>query len=396
MLCLSLIFCCAGCTGRGSAADTGSQLHSVSLTGGIPASYSGAVLEKELLLNAAAVSDGYLLPKGGVEKYSLNGELLWTQKYPFIPEDDLYYYIHIFPSDDDSFLISFVVPTYQKPDGTMCTTAPVLAKCDRNGRLLWQKSYAGFGDMTLDKAFLLPDGNAVTIGYTSDAAGTDDIYLSLLDKNGSLIGEKRYGGSDFDSPNDADYVDGVGLVALVTTQSRDGTFSASTDGYGVDVLLLLDEHLNIKWQRPLSSLLAPGSLLATDEVIYLLDLQNNYYKVDFLGEVVDQVKLFEKEAEAHFVGNSKYGVLLQCENELVFYHDRNAGMKLDFNAGRAERVIDAEDGFIIVSVNTTGSLPTPPYISALWYSTELVYSGYDRSGKLLWRNACDNTPAHIS
>ena len=44
------------------------------------------------------------------------------------------------------------------------------------------------------------------------------------------------------------YVDGVGLVMLISTQSRDGSFAASKTDYPVDVLTLVgDSDLGIMW-----------------------------------------------------------------------------------------------------------------------------------------------------
>ena len=398
MLVFTVILCFAGCEREAaSAPPTDSGFHAVGKKGTPPKGYSGAVLEKELLSKAVTVSDGYLLPENGVEKYDLKGDLLWRKDYPFITEDAQYASIGIFPAADDSFLICFDIANYQRQDGTWAVADPVLALCDRTGDLLWQKEYKGFGDATLGKAFFTDGGNIATIGCadggeTAPADGKDDIYLSLTDKNGELLAEKYYGGSDFEMFYDAAYIEGTGLVALISTQSGDGTFSASKDGKGEDVLLLIGDDLNIRWQKPLGTLFSCDSMRVTDEGIYLLDLQNNCLKVDFNGNTVYSGELRDKTVYSHLVGNSKYGLLIQCGNELSFYQDRTAGLKLKWDAGDVSRVIDTDKGFIVVSTNTTGRLPAPPYISAIWYSTELVYSGYDKTGKLLWRASFDNTP----
>ena len=86
--------------------------------------------------------------------------------------------------------------------------------------------------------FCLRNGDVLTIG-TNETKETKkigtlsrtDVYVSLIAPDSRLIGERHYGGSDYDSVSDVYYIDGVGLAALIRTQSKDGTFAASNAGY---------------------------------------------------------------------------------------------------------------------------------------------------------------------
>lgn len=364
--------------------------------------YSGAVIEKELLLNAASVSDGYLLStRDGVEKYSLSGELLWKKKYSFIPNDknaiSRLSHLKIVSGADDSFVIGFSFERYFT-EGDWVYYDPVLAKCDKNGVLLWQKEYKGFESMAFNEIFIRGDGNIMTIGATKQP-GTDgqaDIYVSLISPNGSVIDQRYYGGpAMMDMLSDAKYIEGIGIAAFIFAQSGGSYFSSATGG---DLLVLFDNDLKISW-----SIAAPlfFKMTVTDEAIYLLSSSvvtddSILRKIDFLGNIIyDDIIDSRKEISANFVGSSQYGLLIQKGKELIFYRDKNAVLTIEFDAGDAYKIIDLNDGFIIVSVKITGDLPSHPAINTIWYTTDIIYRGYDAEGKLLWQNACDNTPPEL-
>ena len=360
-------------------------------------SFKGNVLTKQLLLQAVEVSDGYLMANNAIEKYDKSGNPVWNKTYPFFSNSDAYAAIVIQPLLDGAFAFSYDVATYQNPDGSWTITDTVLAKCDADGNLLWHHAFEGFTDTVVERIFELTSGNIATVGnaYEQDnpeEREADDIYLSLFSPKGKLIKTQKYGGSDFDFLWGADYISDVGLIAHFNTQSKDGTFSSSTDGYGVDVLALIDDELNIKWHKALKQWISLDSLLATDRAIYLLDTQNKYCKIDFYGNILFDQSIAEKSISTHFVGNTSRGQVVQVDDQLVFYDDLTAKQTIHFAGGEAAKIIESDDGFVIVSTKVTGQLPSPPVLSSLWYSSEIVYSGYDRSGKLLWRDAHDITP----
>ena len=390
LLTLCVIILAAGC---GKTEEN--PYSSVGKAGNIPAQYTGALIEKELLLKAAILQDGYLLPtESGVKKYDLAGKLLWKKDYSFISEKDHFSSLKITPAADGSFLISFQIYTYQGSDTKWYRFDPVLAKCDKNGNLLWQLKYEDFSDSTLEKVFCLENGNIITIGYTKTKTEEPDIYLSLVSEDGVLIDEKYYGGSDYEYLYNAEYAGGIGLIATVYTQSSDGTFAELNS---TDIILLINNDLNIIWQKKADYYLSRNSMRVSNDAIYLLCfkafVKNIFLKLDFNGNTVyEEVIVNQDGVFAHLVGFSKYGLLIQKGDELVFFNDSTEVLNIEFEAGSAERIIDIADGFIIVSVNITGVFPTSLIISSIWYYTELVYSGYDGEGNLLWRNVYDNTP----
>ncbi len=107
-------------------------------------------------------------------------------------------------------------------------------KVDKDGNLLWSKNYGGAGSDWAHSIVGLPDGDMIVAGVTGSEGGTGDvstshgagdIWLIRLDKDGNLLWEKSYGGSFSEniwsmkpSPSDGVYIVGE-------TYSVDGDFS---------------------------------------------------------------------------------------------------------------------------------------------------------------------------
>jgi len=362
--------------------------------GSAPQSYHGNVLEKQLLLRAAEVPDGYLLAEGGaVEKYDKAGKLLWNKSYKIFEDTDRYCRNVIRPFSDGSFVISFSMETYYNSNGERITFEPILIKCDKNGNLFWKHTFENYSDETVTHVFETGSGDILTVGfgnenYTPENNVTHDVCLFLFSQNGQIKKSVKYGGSDIDWVSGADYIAGKGLIVKIYSQSTDGTFAASYGGNGRYILSLIDDGLNIVWYKNLSF----NSFIAADKAIYLLDLWNNYYKVDYSGNILFEEAIAERLVFARFIGYCPLGQVLQIAGEIIFYDDLEVKLTIAFDAGNAEKIIETADGFIIVSINVTGTIPSPPYISSLWYSSDIVYSAYDRNGDPVWRISHDITP----
>lgn len=109
-----------------------------------------------------------------------------------------------------------------------------LVKTDGNGSLIWDKTFGGFVSSSGDGGWSVQqtaDGGYIAAGYTqSSGRGRKDLWLVKTDREGSLLWEKSFGGSE----------DDVGMSVL---QSRDGGYivagrTASFGQGGDDIWLL--------------------------------------------------------------------------------------------------------------------------------------------------------------
>ncbi|MCL2023497.1 MAG: hypothetical protein FWG82_03905 [Oscillospiraceae bacterium] len=371
----------------------------VEKVGEAPAYLEGNVLDRHLLLNGVPTKGGVLLGNtaaNAVEKYSPDGDLLWSQQYPFFGEGNAV--MIITPMENGEFLLAYDIATYQKPNGQWVISDTVLAKCDSDGALLWDYNFAGYTDGIVQHVFVNAEGNIITLGsggkYLDPASGSpesekDDIFLALFAPQGTKLIDKKYGGMDFDTLwGNAAYIKGAGVAALISTQSKGGSFDASKSGKPVHVLAMFDDYLELKWHNVFEEFISIESPIFTEKAAYLLDSDNNLLKYNFSGEmlVVRGIAPVEQSG-VRLAANSRFGQFVQTKTQIFILDDFTETLRFDFDAGAALAVVDGEDGFVIISDNIIGEEPASPKSSTIRYITEIVYSGYTDAGELLWRIA---------
>jgi len=381
------------------------KFHYVQKVSTIPQEINKFINKEDLLLNGIKSKNGYFcISKDKINFvcfYDLNGNLVWEKEYCFSNSEEIYYFI-IVPLNNGDFLLSASSYTYQIND-TWIQTNPVIAKCDTNGDIIWTYEYKDFSETAIQYVYALPNGDIITVGYTESLetktvgiVSPSKIYLSKLSSDGSFISEKYYGGSDYDTLYHAEYVEGKGIVATINTQSTNGTFSASDDGYGDSILALIDTDLEISWFKKFNEYLYGESVSVYNNNIFILPENNfgseyNCYKYNLNGDTIKKICL--EEEQLNIISGFTKGIILQSENYLKIYNDNfNQVKKIPFDSGIVEKIIEFDEYFLILSTNLTGTMPQPLCINSVWYSSELVYSGYDYDGNLLWREAFDRTP----
>lgn len=227
-----------------------------------------------------------------------------------------------------------------------------VVKCGKDGTIEWDVSFDDYEDNALkvciernNRYYFFGDNQVPETKHRGTYSLTD-VYMTVLSGDGELILEKRLSGSDFDSLNYAEIVDGKFQLSI-SSQSDDGDFAGSdSGGYGVGWVFCLDDDLNVVEKNN-----AEGR------------------------EALDD-RIGEKNAVPIF------------ESDQLFK---------DFDAGIPEVFIDYGDFYLVVSTNTTGVYEnTPPFVSAMWYYTETVYSAYSQDGQLIFRSSVDSSPDYDS
>ncbi|MBR6049961.1 MAG: hypothetical protein IKP68_02010 [Clostridia bacterium] len=226
-----------------------------------------------------------------------------------------------------------------------------IVKYDKNGNQEWKTEFESVEGRALREIrevgdhyyvfgdFQTPETKTVGVGSPTD------IMLVKLDKSGNAVNKRLIGGSSFDWIDDDTiaYEKGILTGGYFTfsayVQSKDGDFkeNGSKDGYPVKLTIKVDTDFNI------------------------LSMNKNSSK----GGVRERVGFLDGKE--------------------IF---RNDIMFNNFADGYVTAIVDYGDKYLIVSENRTGIYEnTPQYISSTWYNTETVYGMYDKSGKLLWKDA---------
>lgn len=125
-------------------------------------------------------------------KLNKHGALLWSKLYGGEDTDG---YGFVKQTRDGGYIITGVTYSFGATlDGNL-----YLIRTDKNGNLLWSQQYGGIGT---DRGYDIQEttqGDFVVCGETySYGAGHSDLYVLKTDKNGTLLWSKTYGGSSFD------------------------------------------------------------------------------------------------------------------------------------------------------------------------------------------------------
>ena len=318
-----------------------------------------SIVQSNLFENIVAF-DGVLLKVGSYDRDEVSQTITRTVQMldPYgnelasytVRTDDAYYIDTLTATDDGGFLFVLGFEDYAYGVAEWASSngyASRIIKCDKDGALQFDVSLDGVEGSALRFCFE-KEGKFYFFGSketpemkTQGVYSPTDIYMSILDKNGTVLKSQCIAGSDYDSLHAAE-LSADGFLLSVSSQSNDGDFSQFPHTrYPVDWVFAVSDELEITAKEKTS------------------------------GRNFADVKIGEKE------GCPVYKSDAFLEN---------------FDAGTPHAYIDYGDFYLIVSKNTTGLYEhQPPWISALWLCAETVYSGYDKNGNLLFRAAVDST-----
>ena len=161
-----------------------------------------------------------------IVKYDKDGNVLWQKSWGGNDYDDIY---GIFQTLDGGFI------AYGYTDSNDIEGLPIkdwydsiILKYDKDGNLMWQKSCGGNDFEFLYKLFRTEDGGFIASGYTvsNGLGGILDVkeYDSIIlkyDKDGNLMWQKSWGGNDFDEFRNIFQTEDGGFIVSGSSSSTD-------------------------------------------------------------------------------------------------------------------------------------------------------------------------------
>lgn len=122
-----------------------------------------------------------------------------------------------------------------------------LLRFNEDGKFIWQYDFPANRDVYLRYIFQT-DGALYCFGTvdTDPSADTtlDDLYFAIFSMDGALLQERLAGGTDFEKLNHVTISNG-GFTVYAATQSKDGDFPFSEDGYYADFQVQLSKELEL-------------------------------------------------------------------------------------------------------------------------------------------------------
>ena len=186
-------------------------------------------------------------------KYDKDGNLLWKKSYGGSRYTSFYDFE--LTSLDEIVAVGY---TYSKDiDGLVVKgeTAAIVVKYDKDGNLLWQKSFGGSKSEIFDDILLTKNDEIIAMGsvYSSDIEGVEnhgsqDALIVKYDKDGNILWQNSFGGSQRDFFDEIVLTDNEELIvrgATLSTDIKDFTTNGNYDA----ILLKYDKDGNILWQN---------------------------------------------------------------------------------------------------------------------------------------------------
>lgn len=159
-----------------------------------------------------------------------------------------------------------------------------IVKIDKTGTLVWERSYGGTGtdrafgiNKTSDGGFIINGVSLSTDGDVTGNHGGNDYWVVKLDADGLLLWQHSYGGSDDDFGRIAfELPDGGYMLGGRTNSPNDGDVIGNHGDYDY-WLLKIDAAGTILWTQCLGGTLSEGAHPTTVPFMNVIGLAGGYF-----------------------------------------------------------------------------------------------------------------------
>ena len=227
-----------------------------------------------------------------IVKYDKDGNLLWQKSWGGNDSDTFF---DILQTQDDGFIVSgdFNSTDIEELPNKGSYDA-IIVKYDKDGNLLWQKSWGGKSHDTFSDILQNQDGGFIVYGYSYSTdieglpnKGGDDAIIVKYDKDGNLLWQKSWGGNGSDNFYDVLQTEDGGFITYGNSSSYD-IEGITNQSWFDGIIVKYDKNGNMLWQTSygdqsenrVSSLVVGhnGNLIACIES-YFID-EGEYYNGD--------------------------------------------------------------------------------------------------------------------
>ena len=189
-----------------------------------------------------------------IVKYDKDGNLLWQKSWGGSDADDSL--DGMIPTQDGGYIL------YGYSSSTDIEGLPnkggkdaIIVKYDKDGNLLWQKSWGGNRDETFSKILKTPDGGFIVVGSSNSTdieglpnKGSSDAIIVKYDKDGNMLWQKNWGGNDSEDFKQMIQTQDGGFIVVGSSLSTD--IEGLPNKGSIDAIIVkYDKDGNILWQN---------------------------------------------------------------------------------------------------------------------------------------------------
>lgn len=345
-----------------------------------------------------------------IRRLDRSGAVLWEKEYEYKTYSGRINNIAV--CSDGSFVFSVESFPYFN-DGGPIYEKSLLLKCDRDGNEIWRKYFDDYTGEFFHNLFITKSNDIIAVGQwrTKDGvqvidAAKDDIVITKIDTDGNIIKQKGFGGGDFEMLNISKYDESLGILINGRSQSNDGDF-AIKDGRSSDFIACVDDSLNLKWVNLAGEdySFIYDQLAVSEGSIYVLGSHNKgggalvegfLLKLDSNGKKAWQKSILYSGLWGRALSILKNGdiaISAGQQNQGIIIVLDQSGMekkRMEDLKFSPSGITPTEDGgFIVTSNREIKTVPQPPYISSIWYDTELLAIKFKTDYTVEWRKAYD-------
>ena len=159
-----------------------------------------------------------------IVKFDKDGNVIWHKKWGGAKGDFFYKAEHT--QDDGVIVVGYSDSTIGESIVNKGNNDAIIVKFDKDGNVLWQKNYGGTNADYFETVAQLKNGSYIAVGHTVSTDITDttnnggiDILIVNFDKNGNMENHKKIGGSSDDYLKSVAATGDGGYVAVGHTNS---------------------------------------------------------------------------------------------------------------------------------------------------------------------------------
>lgn len=315
-----------------------------------------------------------------IVKYDHDGSVIWQKSWGGNKND---YFKKMILTKQEDLIVA--VETTSTDIGDFNKTAKsdiVILKYNKNGDLIWQKSWGGNNYEYLYSLLLTKDDSFIVIGNSdstdiegiSNNGGADAVIIKY-DKNGNVIWQRNFGGAYYDSFH----------TVLLTSDDNfviAGQYSSNNiEGIVIDefndndfILLKIDQNGNVIWQKK-----GDGILYYWSETTKIAETQD--------GGIIVNGFISDSEEIEYTTVNTAYITKVDSEGNVVWNKNYDEEYLEYFNI-----IIPTKDNGILVSVEKYATEQGMEFYNG---EEDAILLKYNKDGEIVWKEEWGGSNADI-
>lgn len=289
-------------------------------------------------------------------------------------------------------------------------TKPIVVKCDKEGNVLWQKTFRPKQMFFIKTVTELPNGNVLVEGYKKVATFYKDFYsdvlksaVIVLSEDGKVISNKEYDDTIFLS--NIAYIDGRGF--MLTVMVREKTDDEYLRNY---YLCAVSEDFELIWKKSISEKSVENinsktvaeygyPVFTKNDDKYSVDSRNEQLlKIDFDNHIIGQISC--KAPKGSYISNAfalkNGGIIVETDIDVngnkaypnkftAELYDKSCQKvkKLDITGYSIYSIIETDKSEVIVSWNNKSFGENDDGVR------EAVYAGFNKSFEKVWQRGIE-------